>query len=82
MIDRRIVFASFVAGVLIGWYMIQPAGPPAPDRPVIKWLAKAAKNLLWIAVFIEPPPPEVPDDLPRARVGADGFKMVEHKRGW
>ena len=81
MIDRRIVFA-LVAGGLIGWYMTQPAVPPAPDRPVIKWLAKAAKNLLWIAVFIEPPPPEVPDDLPRARVGADGFKIVEHKRGW
>lgn len=81
MIDRRLILA-LVAGGLLGWYVTQPAGPAAPDRPVIKWLAKTAKSLLWIAVFIEPAPPEQPDELPRDQVGSDGFRVVQHNRGW
>ena len=80
-IDRRIIVAM-VAGALLWFYVSEPTGPAAPDRPVIKWLAKAAKNLLWIAVFIEPPPPDDPYDLPRSRVGEDGQQIVEHRRGW
>ena len=42
----------------------------------------AAKRLLWIAVIADPPPAEVERGHAEARVGEDGFKVVEHRRGW
>ena len=44
-----------------------------------RWLAKAAKNLLWIALVVEPPPKE---QLVQQRIGDDGFPMLDHGRSF
>jgi hypothetical protein len=65
------------------WLSSSPASPvnptPAPERPVLSWLAKAAKNLLWIALVVEPPPDE---QLVQQRIGDDGFPLLDHGRSF
>jgi hypothetical protein len=65
------------------WLSSSPASPvnptPAPERPVLRWLAKAAKNLLWIALVVEPPPKE---QLVQQRIGDDGFPVLDHGRSF
>lgn len=84
---RSLVFA-LVACVAAGWWLSSssgsPLGPPGPtERPFLRWVAKAAKNLLWIAIVAEGPPAEEPEpQLVRTRVGADGFRQLEHRGGW
>jgi hypothetical protein len=82
---RSLVLACLVC-LAAGWWLssspsspVGPAGPP--DRPILRMIAKAAKTLLWVAVFADPPPPELPQ-LVKARVGDDGFRELEHRRGW
>lgn len=81
-INRNTVYL-LAAGLLIGWWASQPAAKPQPleDRPVLRWIAKTAKTLLWVAVFVEPAPPEQPPEI-RAHVGEDGYVVVDHGRGW
>lgn len=85
-VDRNTMIV-LVACVAIGYWMAsppsQPVGPLA-DRPVLRWIARAAKQLLWVAVFVDPAPPE-----PEARqlvkapaIGDDGYQVVDHGKGW
>ena len=80
-----------VAALVVGyWLAASPASPmPAPprpaDRPVLRWIAKAAKTLLWISLVAERPPQEPAVDHRAARspgVGADGYPLVDNGRGW
>jgi hypothetical protein len=81
-LDRNTVLvlaAMFVAGWWFAGARPAPAPGPRPDdRPVLRWIAKAAKNLLWIAVFVEPAPPEQPTRFVHSRVDRDGFKVLEN----
>jgi hypothetical protein len=67
-----IVFAA-------GWWTSSRPGPgPGPhDRPVLRWIAKAAKNLLWVAVFVEPAPPEAARVV-HSRVDRDGNRVLDN----
>ena len=92
-IERNVVIALLI-GFAVCWFVsngctLQPKEPLA-NRPILRWIAKAAKSLLWVAVFVEP----APEDKPEAEhlmhheadehdeVGADGFPLVKHSRGW
>lgn len=75
-----IVVIALLAGWWIGAASSRPRSP-LDDRPVLSWMARAAKNLLWIAVFVEPPPPAQPQQV-RTEIGADGYVKVDHGRGW
>lgn len=62
-----------------GWTASALCTPPAkPDRPVMRWIAKAAKNLLWVAVFVEPAPPEPEHRVVHARVDGDGVRLLDN----
>jgi hypothetical protein len=83
-IDRKLLLAA-VAAFALGYYAAQssPPTPPAPDRPVLRWLAKAAKNLLWVALVAERPPEPTPADVAKTRlVGEDGYPLVDNAGGW
>jgi hypothetical protein len=75
--------ALIVVALALGWWLGQPARRPQPleDRPVVRWIVRAAKQLLWIAVFVEEPPAEQPAQV-QAVVGEDGYVKVDHGRGW
>lgn len=81
-IDRNTVLVLIVA-VAIGWWVGASARQPdaADDRPVLRWIAKAAKSLLWVALVAEDPPPDKHPQI-QATVGADGYVKVDHGRGW
>jgi hypothetical protein len=88
-LDRRILFA-LVAGVAVGYFLFAGGSAPspwqpAPDRPVLRWIARAAKSFLWIALVAEPPhdPVEQGRHLVHSKpVGDDGFPLVDHGQGW
>lgn len=85
-IDRNTALV-LIACVAIGYFMASPPAKPVgplADRPVLRWIAKAAKQLLWVAVFVEPAPPE-----PQGRqmvhapaIGDDGYAVIDHGKGW
>lgn len=83
-ITRKQLVAILAAAVLAGWLFQAPASPPSPqpaDRPVLRWIARAAKNLLWIAIVAEGPPAETArQSVVHARVGDDGYQTVDHGR--
>jgi len=83
-LSKRSLVLALVACLAVGWWLSSSPGPAGPpDRPVLRWVMKAAKNLLWIAIVAEGPPAEEPDpQLVRTRVGADGFRQLEHRGGW
>ena len=83
MNNRRLAAALAVAFLLGYWWASSSCRPWSPhqDRPILTWVVGAAKRLLWIAVIADPPPAEAEARV-EARVGDDGFKVVEHRRGW
>ncbi len=57
--DRKTMLV-IVAAFAVGYWCSGSAARPSPwapahDRPVLRWIAKAAKSMLWIAVFAEGP---------------------------
>jgi hypothetical protein len=85
MIDRKTLFA-LLAAFAVGYFVSGSSSPtpPAPDRPVLRWIAKAAKSLLWIALVAEQPPSQGAErQLVHAPpVGEDGYQVVDHGKGW
>ena len=79
-IDRHTVLVLAVV-FLAGWWFAggRPSPSPAPgpgDRPVLRWIARAAKNLLWIAVFAEQPPETT--RVVHSRVDRQGFLVLDN----
>lgn len=82
-LDRNTVLIV-AATLAIGWFAgsIAARKPgPLEERPVLRWIASAAKSLLWIALVAEDPPPDRHAAI-QATVGADGYVKVDHGRGW
>lgn len=79
---RTIVIVALIA-LVIGMMVSSEArpAPEPPNRPVLSWIARAAKSLLWIAVFAEPPRNEVMVHH-QAIAGEDGYIQVEHCEAW
>jgi hypothetical protein len=84
MTDKQKYAAVVVVALLVGWWA-GAAGSrdrqPLEDRPVLRWIARAAKSLLWVAVFVEEPPHETHAEI-RSHIGADGYVQIDHGRGW
>lgn len=87
-LDRSTIFV-LVAAVAVGYWMAGGSSPrPNPltpeDRPVLRWLARAAKSALWIMLVAEPPPadPAARHLVQSEAIGSDGYPVVNHGRGW
>lgn len=84
--DIRLLVIAGILGIALGWFAAtSPASPirPAPDRPVLRFLAKVAKLGLWVMVAAEPPPKqETRCYVVHARVDEDGNKVLNHGSGW
>lgn len=86
--DRRTI--AIVASCLLAGYLLAcPASPlaprPEPERPILRLIARAAKNLLWIALLAESPPdgPQPDHHVARShRTGEDGYPAVDNGSGW
>lgn len=75
-----------IACMVAGWWLTSsPASPIVPDqpqRPVLRWIAKAAKNALWFMLIAEQPPQTHEAQYAHARVGSDGEPLLDHGAGW
>ena len=83
-LDRQTLIVLVAAAAFGYWLAGQhDKNPPRPvDRPVLSWIARAAKSLLWVAVFAEPPPAAAADTRTvQHAIGADGYPVVDHSRG-
>ena len=74
-----VCLACMAAGYWLSSSPSSPVNPKPADRPVLRWIAKAAKSLLWIALIAEPPPKEA---LVQQRIGDDGFPVLDHGRSF
>lgn len=88
-IDRKTIIACVLCVFFWNWATTggrddDTRPRPLDDRPVLRWIAKAARTLLWISLAAEgPPKPETQRvDLVHARTGDDGQPMLDHGRGW
>lgn len=84
--NRQLALICFVC-LAAGWWLARsPSSPvnpnPVPDRPVLRFIARAAKSFLWIALVAEKPPAEPQYVHAHARIGADGEPMLDHSQGW
>jgi len=84
-VDRTTAAIALVA-LMAGYWMASssrsPLGP-VNDRPVLRFLARAAKSLLWVALVAEKPPEPVEKTyVVHAEAGRDGHQILNHARGW
>lgn len=88
-IDKRIAYA-FILGLAFSWWMNSGAAPtpspfnPAPtnDRPVLRFIAKAAKNALWFLLIAEPAPDQTERQMAQHIIGDDGHPIIDHARAF
>ena len=83
-IDRSTLLVAVLC-IGLGYWLAadrpQPFAPP--DRPVLRWIARAAKTFLWVAMFAEQPPaPAERLAVHSHHVDDDGNVMVNHGMGW
>lgn len=85
-LDRKtltVIAVSIAIGYWLASSSSSPVGPPATNRPVLRFLARAAKTLLWVALVAEEPPKaEQTTYIVHARIGDDGAPIINHARGW
>ena len=82
--DLRPFVIAGILGVALGWFAAtSPVSPvkPAPERPVLRFLARMAKLGLWVVAFADPPPADV-HHVVHARVDEHGQKVLHHGEGW
>jgi hypothetical protein len=83
-IDRKTLLIAIVAFV-VGTYTAggsDDAKPePLANRPVLRWIAKTAKTLLWVSLFVEPPPKEQ-HYVVSTKTDENGNRLLNHGAGW
>jgi hypothetical protein len=78
-LDRSTLLLLVIVFAAGWWTSSRPAPTPGPtDRPVLRWIAKAAKSLLWIALVAEPAPPDASTRVVRTRVDREGFEILDN----
>lgn len=85
-VSKRALVLLCLACLLAGYWLTPPPRPPigpGSDRPILRAIVKLAKSFLWVAVFAEGTPADHPEpQLVRAHVGSDGYRLLEHGKGW
>jgi hypothetical protein len=85
-IDRTTLLVIAAAFLIGYWWPASESRPDAtPSRPVVRWIAKVAKNLLWVALVAEEPPKgHQPDHriVQSDPIGEDGYPLLDNGRGW
>lgn len=86
-LDRNIVVVAIAAAAL-AWFAARGDGPlpnpfvpQRPHRPFLQFVARVAKNALWLVAFAEPRPAEHRHHYVQATVGPDGRELLDHAEG-
>lgn len=84
-LDRNtllILTAAFALGYWLAGGSPDQEPKPLDDRPVVRWIVRTAKQLLWVAVFVEPAPAIERHVVKTKSVGPDGYAVIDHGDGW
>lgn len=87
-IDKRTAVVA-VAAFALAWFVAHGSGSPVPNpfvparpqRPVLQFIAKLAKSLLWVAVFAEKRPAD-PQYTCRVVDTPESGAVLNHAEGW
>lgn len=84
--QQKQVILAVIAALAVGYFASninhKPLNP-AERRPVLAAIFRAAKTLLWLAAFAEPPPHEQYQSARHIHhVDDNGVVMVDHGQGW
>lgn len=83
--NKQLAILCLVCMTAGWWLSSSPASPinpqPVPDRPVLRWIARAAKNFLWIALIAEEPAQQR-ECLVQQQIGDDGYPVLQHGRSF
>ncbi len=74
-IDKKLMIAC-VAAFAIGFFVSGKTPEPEQERPVLTWIAKAAKTFLWVALFAEEPKTYAASHV------HTGDDVLNHGEGW
>lgn len=82
-IDAKVVFLC-LACLVGGWWLSggESSSTVKPQRPVLKFLGRAARTLLWVSLFVEKTPDHPPATYAHARFDEAGQPLLDHARGW
>lgn len=88
-VDKKLVLVA-VAAFALAFFIAHsqngfpnPFAPEKPERPFLKFVVKAAKTFLWVAMFAEPKPDMPPaNHVVQAKVGPDGHECLNHAEGF
>lgn len=83
--NQKLAVLAVVAALAVGYLSSQQSQPlnPAQRRPVLAAIFRAAKTLLWLAAFAEPPPREQYQPANHIHhVDDAGLVLVDHGQGW
>lgn len=84
-LDRKTILTCVVCVILWSWATgtggdSRPTPRPLDDRPILRWVAKTARTLLWLSLVAEGPPTD--QRLVHSTIGADGYPQLNHAEGW
>jgi len=84
LIRMRTLIVACAACAFLGWcYSSGDSGPrPLSERPVAKWLSRAARAGLWVLWCAEPNPNPQPQFVHAPAPRGDDRREVNHGRGW
>lgn len=87
-IDKRMVLVAVAAFALAFFIAKSPDGipnpfaPEKPERPFLKFVIRAARTFLWVAMFAEPKPEVPANHVVQAKIGPDGHEYLNHAEGF
>jgi|DEB0MinimDraft_6_1074348.scaffolds.fasta_scaffold63714_3 hypothetical protein len=77
-VDYKVVVVACAITAGAVYYVSARQAEQENDRPVLRLLVRAAKLMLWAAMFAEQPPQE--ETSIQQTVGADGYPTISHAR--
>lgn len=91
-LDRKTILTCVACVILWNWATgtggdSRPTPRPLDDRPILRWVAKTARTLLWLSLVAEGPPecepcPPTDQRLVHSTIGDDGYPQLNHAEGW
>jgi hypothetical protein len=80
---RTLALACIACG-LLGWFYSGSSedARPLSDRPVARWIARAARAGLWVLWCAEPAPESAPQLVHAPPARGDDRHEINHGRGW
>lgn len=80
MTKKQKTIAALALALAVGYSAGRGSEPPQPSRPVLSFLAKAARAALWLAFLGDSHQPAAGPRIVQHTIGEDGYETINHGR--